>query len=104
MPKTTTKTTLRTSGGTVNAPPGNYVQRGHTVTTIKETERETTRNRRGDPVVKTKVRTVYYIDGKPVKLNWFDRLRIKFMSTYEKQAFLAEKLLKQERLGNRRKK
>lgn len=83
-------------------PPGNYVQRGHTVTTVRETERTTTRNRRGDPVVRTKTHTVYYVDGKAVKLNWFDKIRIKFMSTYEKQAFLAAKLLKQERRGTTR--
>lgn len=99
-----TKTVVRSSapstssgGGPRPAPPGNYVQQGHTVTTIRETERTTTRNRRGNQVVKTKTRTVYYIDGKAVKLNWFDRLRIKLMSQYEKQAFLAEKLLQQER-------
>lgn len=97
-----TKTVVKSSPGSSSsgprpAPPGNYVQTGHTVTTVRETERTTSRNRRGNQVVKTKTRTVYYIDGKAVKLNWFDRLRIKFMSTYEKQAFLAEKLLKQER-------
>lgn len=75
----------------------NYTQRGHTVTTVKETQRTTTTNKRGHQVVRTKTQTVYYVDNKPVRLNWFDRIRIKFMSTYEKQAFLADKLLKQER-------
>lgn len=41
--------------------------------------------------------TVYYVDGKAINLNWFDRLRMRFMSAHERQAFLAEKLLKQER-------
>lgn len=91
----TTSTSPGSPGG--GAPAGNYVQRGHTVTTVRETERTTTRNRSGDQVVKTKTKTVYYVDGKAVKLNWFDKLRIRFMSTYEKQAFLADKLLKQER-------
>lgn len=111
MPQTTsrsvTKTVSKSGGGgpsssphnaAAAAPPGsNYVQRGHTVTTVRETERTTTRNKRGDQVVKTKTKTVYYVDGKAVNLNWFDKVRIRFMSTYEKQAFLAEKLLKQER-------
>lgn len=74
----------------------NYTRRGHEVTTVRKTETTTTRDRRGRPVVRTKTHTVYYVDNKPVKLNWFDRLRIRFMSTYEKQAFLAAKLLKQE--------
>ena len=94
----TSRATVTTTGGQ-SAPQGNYVQRGRTVTTVRETERTTTRNRKGEPIVKTRVRTIYYVDGKPVKLNWFDRLRIRFMSTYEKQAFLGEKLLKQERKG-----
>ena len=96
----------RTQTKTVNtgSPPGNYVQRGHTVTTVRETERTTTRNKRGEPIVKTKTQTVYYVDGKAVKLNWFDRVRIRFMSTYEKQAFLAAKLLEQERKGTRKSK
>jgi len=103
MPTSSRTVTTIKSGNSPNAPPGNYVQRGHTVTTVRETERITTRNKRGDPIVKTKTRTVYYVDGKAVRLNWFDRLRIRFMSTYEKQAFLAEKLLKQERrVTNRR--
>lgn len=102
MPKSSTTTVIRSGAGstsTSGSPPGNYVQRGHTVTTVRETEKTTTRNKRGDPIVKTKTRTVYYVDGKPVRLNWFDRLRIRFMSLHEKQAFLAEKLLKQERRG-----
>lgn len=105
MPTTTkvirtggTTTTSSTSSPTGSgAPAGNYVQRGHTVTTVRETERITTKSKSGNQIVKTKTKTVYYVDGKAVKLNWFDRLRIRFMSTYEKQAFLAEKLLKQER-------
>lgn len=40
---------------------------------------------------------VYQVDGKTVKLNWFDRLRMRLMSKYEKQAFLANKLLTQEK-------
>lgn len=102
MPSTSRATVTQTSrsAGSPQSPAGNYVQRGRTVTTVRETERTTTRNRRGEPITKTKVRTVYYVDGKAVKLNWFDRLRIRFMSTYEKQAFLGEKLLKQERKGN----
>lgn len=99
--KTTTRTTTtsKASNSPTIATPAGYVQRGHTITTVRETERYTTRNKSGNQVVKTKTHTVYYVDGKPVKLNWFDRLRIRFMSTYEKQAFLGEKLLKQERLG-----
>jgi hypothetical protein len=86
-----------------SSPAGSYVQRGHTITTVRETERTTKRNSRGgDPIVKTRTRTVYYVDGKPVKLNWFDKLRIRFMSTYEKQAFLAEKLLRQEKKARER--
>lgn len=69
------------------------VQRGHTVTT--ETHRTVIKGPKGRE--KTKTRTVYKVDGKIVKLNWFDRLRIRFMGPYEKQAFLAEKLLVQER-------
>lgn len=100
MPTNKTTVIKRTTGtSSSGSPPGNYVQRGHTITTVRETEKITTRNKRGDPIVKTKTRTVYYVDGKPVRLNWFDRLRVRFMSTYEKQAFLAEKLLKQERRG-----
>lgn len=100
MPTSTSKqsvTTKRSPTASPNAPAGSYVQRGHTITTVKETERTTKRNSRGDPIVRTKTRTVYYVDGKPVKLNWFDKLRIRFMSTYEKQAFLAERLLRQEK-------
>lgn len=40
---------------------------------------------------------VYHVDGKPVKLNLFDKMRIKLMSKHEQQAFLAAKLLEQER-------
>lgn len=98
---TATASSRQTVTSKGSAPPGNYVQRGHTITTVKETERTTKRNRRGDPIVRTKTRTVYYVDGKAVKLNWFDKLRIRFMSTHEKQAFLAEKLLRQERRGVR---
>lgn len=71
-----------------------YVQRGHTITT--ETHRTVVKDSKGRQK-KTKIRTVYKVDGKIVKLNWFDRLRIRFMGPYEKQAFLAEKLLRQER-------
>lgn len=49
--------------------------------------------------MKTKTRVVHYVNGKAVRLNWFDRLRIRFMSVHEKQAFLAAKLLRQERKG-----
>lgn len=101
MPTSSSKTSTKLVKS--GSPPGNYVQRGQTITTVRETERTTTRNRRGDPIVKTKTRTVYYVDGKAVKLNWFDRLRIRFMSTYEKQAFLGEKLLRQERRAVHRK-
>lgn len=48
---------------------------------------------------KNTCKTVYCVDGKPVHLNLIDRLRIKLMSKHEKQAFLAEKLLKQEKKG-----
>lgn len=48
-----------------------------------------------------RTRTVYYVDGKPVSVSWWDRLRIRFMSTYEREAFLAAKLLKQERKQRR---
>lgn len=95
MPQQTGRQTVTTKSS--SPPAGNYVQRGHTITTVRETERTTKRNKRGDPIVKTRTRTVYYVDGKAVKLNWFDKLRLRFMSTYEKQAFLAEKLLRQER-------
>lgn len=94
------QTVTTTSSGS-GAPAGSYVQRGHTITTVRETERTTKRNKRGDPIVKTRTRTVYYVDGKPVKLNWWDKLRIRFMSAHEKQAFLAEKLLRQERRAGR---
>lgn len=96
-----TRQTVTTSSSSSGSPPGNYVQRGHTITTVRETERTTKRNKRGDPIVKTRTRTVYYVDGKAVKLNWFDKLRIRFMSVHEKQAFLAEKLLRQERRAGR---
>lgn len=97
--RTTSSTTRTTSGPSTSPPPPGaaYVQRGHTVKTVRETETTRIPNKRGSPVVKTRTRTVYYVDDKPVKLNWFDRLRIRFMSTYEKQAFLANKLLCQER-------
>lgn len=87
------------SSSSSHAPPmsGNAVQRGHVITTVKEIEKTTSRNRKGNPVVKTKTRTVYYLDGKAVKLNWFDRFRLWFMGPHRKQAFLADKLLKQER-------
>lgn len=51
-----------------------------------------------------KNKVVYYVDGKPVKVNLFDRVRIKMMSDYERQAFLAAKLLEQEKSERRRKK
>lgn len=77
MPSTRTTTKIVRSGGgtssSPSAPPGNYVQRGHTVT------------------------TTHYIDGKAVRLNFWDRIRIIFLSKIEKQAFLAQKLLKQEK-------
>jgi len=92
MPTKTVTTTTRTS-----PPSGAYVQRGHTVKTVRETETVRSQKKDGSPRVVTKTRTVYYVDDKPVKVNWFDRLRIRFMSAYEKQAFLAGKLLKQER-------
>lgn len=77
-------------------PDGQYVQRGHTIST--ETHRTVIKDSKGRHK-KTKIRTVYKVDGKIVKLNWFDRLRLRFMGPYERQAFLAEKLLRQERRG-----
>lgn len=96
--RTITTTTQRPATASSSPPSGAYVQRGHTVKTVRETETIRTQNKKnGNPIVKTRTRTVYYVDDKPVKLNWFDRLRIRFMSGYEKQAFLAGKLLKQEK-------
>lgn len=89
-------TTTATKGG---GPDGSYAQRGHTITTVRETEKITKRNRTGDPIVKTKTRTVYYLDGKKVNLNWWDRFRLGFMGIHGKQKFLAKKLAKQERKG-----
>ncbi|KAG9509431.1 Galactose-1-phosphate uridylyltransferase, partial [Fragariocoptes setiger] len=50
----------------------------------------------------TKSKTQYYVNGKLIKLSLFDRFRIRLMSRYERQAFLAEKLLKQEHRQHRR--
>lgn len=47
---------------------------------------------------------VYYVDGKPIHLNLFESIRVKFMSAYERQAFLAAKLLEQERKTKRKQK
>lgn len=89
-----TKPKYSSSNRTVEPADGQFVQRGHTITT--ETHRTVIKDSKGRHK-KTKIRTVYKVDGKIVKLNWFDRLRLRFMGAYEKQAFLAEKLLVQER-------
>lgn len=68
-----------------------------------KTEEATGQNEQAKPKAKDKAKTksknktTYRVDGKIVYVSWFDKFRMSLMSRYEKQAFLAEKLLKQEK-------
>lgn len=97
-----TSSPVRSSTSTVTTnSPQHVTQQSHTITTIKESTRTTKHDGKGQSRTQTKTKTIYYVDGKPVKLNWFDKLRLALMGRYEKQAFLAEKLLEQERKEKR---